>query len=192
MLDFNILKRRRRSQLLPILIVADVSAAAGFIAGLLLFRRRRSGAAALSKQSGKRVEQAMTRDPHSITPAAPVAEAARLMRDEDVGSVPVVDDGRLVGMLTDRDIALRLVAEGRDAHATAVADVASGKLVTVRPEHELDTALQLMAQYQVRRLPVVEDERLVGIVAQADVALEGLDRQTGEVVERISREQPAA
>jgi len=98
-----------------------------------------------------------------------------------------VQDGRLVGIVTDRDIVVRVVAEGRDANVTTVKEIASTDLVTVAPGDDLDVALNLLAQRQVRRLPVVEGERLVGIVAQADIARLGKDKKTGEVVEEISR-----
>ena len=135
----------------------------------------------------KTVRDAMTADPRTTSPTASLADAAQIMKTEDVGSVPVVDDGRLVGMLTDRDIALRAVAEGVDAQAINVGDVASRDPVTVAPEQDLDEALRLMAGHQVRRLPVVEDGRLVGILAQADVALEAKGKKTGEVLEGISK-----
>ena len=111
------------------------------------------------------------------------------MKTEDVGIVPVVDDqNRLVGTITDRDITVRVVAEGKDPQSTTVSEVASQDLVTVDPQQDLDEALRLMAQHQVRRLPVVEEDgKLVGIVAQADVAREGQDARTGDVVEQISR-----
>ena len=110
------------------------------------------------------------------------------MRDGDVGLVPVVDGDRLVGTVTDRDIAIRVVAEERDPNTTTVRETASTDLVTIDPEQDLDEALRLMAQHQVRRLPVVEEDgRLVGIVAQADVARHGEDRETGQVVEQISQ-----
>ena len=136
----------------------------------------------------KRVADAMTRDPRSVELETPVTEAAKILRDEDVGSLPVVRDGRVSGMVTDRDLAIRVLAEGRDPGSTRVADVVSGDPVTVRPNQDLDEALRLMARHQVRRLPVVEDgDRLVGILAQADVALTGDDERAGEVVEEISR-----
>jgi CBS domain-containing protein len=135
----------------------------------------------------KKVRDAMTVEPRSAEPGLSLAEAARLMKSEDVGSLPVVDDGRLVAMLTDRDIVVRTVAEGVDANATVVGDVASREPVTVGPEQDLDEALALMAHHQVRRLPVVEEERLVGIVAQADVAQQAKPKQAGEVLEEISR-----
>ena len=111
------------------------------------------------------------------------------MRDQDVGPVPVLESGRLVGMLTDRDITIRVVAEGRDPQSTTAGEIASRDLVTVDPQQDLDEALRLMAQHQVRRLPVIEEDgRLVGIVAQADVATQaGDDQATGQVVEEISR-----
>lgn len=137
---------------------------------------------------GKGIREVMTSNPSSIDAEKPVAYAAKMMRDEDVGLAPIVEGDRLVGTLTDRDIAIRVVAEGRDPESTKVRDVASTDLVTVDPQQDLDEALRLMAQHQVRRIPVVEEDgRLVGVVAQADVAREADERQTGEVVEQISR-----
>lgn len=134
------------------------------------------------------IRELMTENPRTVSSDATVVEAARTMRDDDVGLVPVVEGDRLVGTVTDRDIAIRVVAEERDPSATTVREVASTDLVTIDPEQPLDEALRLMAQHQVRRLPVVEEDgRLVGIVAQADVARHGDDRQTGQVVEQISQ-----
>jgi CBS domain-containing protein len=137
---------------------------------------------------GKNISEVMTSKVCSIDADKPVAYAAKMMRDEDVGLAPIVEGKRLVGTLTDRDIAIRVVAEGRDPQTTFVRDVASTDLVTVDPEQDFDEALRLMAQHQVRRLPVVEEDgRLVGVVAQADIARQSDDRKTGEVVERISQ-----
>lgn len=133
----------------------------------------------------KSVNDAMTQNPRSVSPSDSVTDAARLLRDENVGSVPVAEGDRLVGMLTDRDIATRVVAEGRDPSSTPVRDVAS-EVVTSESHTDLDEALQLMAQHQVRRLPVVEEGRLVGILAQADVADKLGDKETGRLVEAIS------
>src|SRR5687767_10723590 len=120
----------------------------------------------------KTIRELMTSNPRTVDPSTPVVEAARAMKDEDVGSIPIVDRDTLVGILTDRDIALRVVAEGRDPQGTSAGDVASRELVTVDPQQSLDEAVRLMAKHQVRRLPVCEEDgRLVGIVAQADVAL---------------------
>lgn len=137
---------------------------------------------------GKDIREVMTSKLFSIDADKPVSYAAKMLRDEDVGLAPIVEGDILVGTLTDRDIAIRVVAEGRDPETTKVRDVASTDLVTVDPQQDLDEALRLMAQHQVRRIPVVEEDgRLVGIVAQADVARQADDRATGEVVEQISQ-----
>jgi CBS domain-containing protein len=138
----------------------------------------------------KSIRDLMTTNPTSVETSTAVVEAARIMKQENVGPVPVVEDGgKLTGILTDRDIALRVVAEGKDPQSTTVGEVMSRDLVTVDPDQPLDEALRLMASHQVRRLPVCEEDgRLVGIVAQADVATEGgSDQRTGEVVEQISK-----
>jgi CBS domain-containing protein len=134
------------------------------------------------------VREVMTSNPESCSPQASVVDAAKVMAKEDVGPIPVVDSGRLVGILTDRDIVVRVVAEGRDPQSTSVGEVASADLATVSPDEDLDRALQLLTERQVRRLPVVEGETLVGVVAQADIARQGDDRTTGQVVEQISED----
>ena len=135
----------------------------------------------------KNVRDAMTENPHSIGYSASVVEAARLMREQHIGSLPITDDEKLVGMITDRDITTRVVAEAADATKTSVGDVYSRDLISVEPDRGLEEALQLMARHQVRRLPVVENGRLVGIVAQADIALSENEQKTGELVEAISK-----
>jgi CBS domain-containing protein len=136
----------------------------------------------------KSVRDAMTENPRSIGVSASVVEAARLMREEHVGSLPITDDEELVGMITDRDITTRVVAEAADPKMTSVGDVSSRDLISVEPDDDLEEAVQIMASHQVRRLPVVEDGRLVGIVAQADIALNFRENEqrTGELVEAIS------
>lgn len=130
----------------------------------------------------------MTKDPTTLAPDATIVEAARAMRDEDAGIMPVVDGDRLEGVVTDRDIAVRVVAEGRDPNDVHVREVMSGRLVTVDPAQDIDEAMRLMAEHQVRRLPVCEEDgRIVGMLAQADVARHGEDSRTGETVENISR-----
>ena len=133
----------------------------------------------------KSVRDAMSENPRSIGASASVVEAARVMREQHIGSLPVVEDERLVGMLTDRDIAMRVVAENAEPERTLVEDVYSRDLISVEPDHDLAEALELMARHQVRRLPVVEDGRLVGLVAQADIALKD-NEKTGELVGAIS------
>jgi CBS domain-containing protein len=136
----------------------------------------------------KSIRDLMTSNPRTLESGSTVVEAARLMRDEDAGIVPVVEGKKLVGTVTDRDIALRVVAEGKAPESTTVGEIASRELVTIDPQQDLDEALRLMARHQVRRLPVVEEDgKLVGIVAQADVALHASDAQTGDVVEDISK-----
>jgi CBS domain-containing protein len=134
------------------------------------------------------IREVMTANPRSLESGSSVIEAARLMRDEDTGIVPVVEGEKLIGTVTDRDIAIRVVAEGKSPESTTVGEIASRELVTIDPQQELDEALRLMARHQVRRLPVVEEDgKLVGIVAQADIARNASDAQTGDVVEDISK-----
>jgi CBS domain-containing protein len=135
----------------------------------------------------KRVREAMTGDPCAIDAEKPVAYAAKMMMDEDVGLAPIVEGDRLVGTVTDRDIVTRVIAAGRDPESTSVREIASTDLVTVDPQQGLDEALRLMAEHQVRRLPVVEEDgRLVGVIAQADVAEHADSSDTGRMVEQIS------
>jgi CBS domain-containing protein len=137
----------------------------------------------------KQVRDAMTEDPRSIGASEPVVDAARLMREQHVGSLPVTDNEKLVGMITDRDITTRVVAEAADPKMISVGDVYSRDPISVEPDQDLDEALRLMARHQVRRLPVIENGSLVGIVAQADIALRE-NEKTGELVEAIS--EPSA
>lgn len=132
------------------------------------------------------VKHVMTPRPTSVARDAMAVEAARRMRSEDVGSLPVVEGEMLVGMITDRDLVLQVLAKDLDPHKVVVSDVCSGTPVTAEPDDALDDALQLMASEQVRRLPVVSDGRLVGILAQADVARAARPESTGRLVEEIS------
>ena len=136
---------------------------------------------------GKSIRDVMSSNPCAIDADKPVAYAAKMMKEEDVGLAPIVEGDRLVGTLTDRDIVLRVVAEGKDPQTVTAREVASTDLVTIDPQQDLDEALRLMASNQVRRLPVVEEGRLVGVLAQADVAREAKEKQTGQLVEDISQ-----
>ena len=137
---------------------------------------------------GQSIKDVMTSNPCSIDAEKSVAYAAKMMRDEDVGLAPIVEGDKLIGMLTDRDIAIRVVAEGKDPEQVRVRDIASKQVVTIDPQQDLDEALRIMAKHQVRRLAVVEEDgKLVGVVAQADVAREGDDTKTGKLVEEISQ-----
>jgi CBS domain-containing protein len=133
------------------------------------------------------IRDVMTSNPCTIDADKSVAYAAKMMQEEDVGLAPIVEGDKLVGVLTDRDIATRVAAQGRDPDQVKVRDVASKQLVTIDPQQDLSEALRMMAKHQVRRLPVVqEDGRLVGVVAQADIAREADDSDTGRLVEEIS------
>jgi CBS domain-containing protein len=135
----------------------------------------------------KSIQEAMTPNPTTVEPTTTAQEAAKIMKSEDVGSLPIVEGNKLIGVVTDRDLAIRIVAEGR-GDDTTVGQIASKDLVTVDPEQSLEEAARLMAERQVRRLPVVEEDgRLVGILAQADIAQTGHDALTGETVQQISQ-----
>jgi CBS domain-containing protein len=138
---------------------------------------------------GTKIAELMTERPRAVDAQTPVQEAARLMETEDVGSLPIVEEGaRLVGIVTDRDIALRVVARGLDPQSTSVGEIASAEPLTLTPEHELDEALTLMTRAQLRRLPIViRENELVGMLSQADLAALGKEKLTGELVEAISQ-----
>src|SRR2546421_10506657 len=138
---------------------------------------------------GKNVRESMPSPPCSIDADKPVAYAAKMMKDEDVGFAPIVEGDRLIGTVTDRDIVVKVIADGKDPQSVSVREIASTDLVTVDPQQDLDEALRLMARHQVRRVPVVEEDgRLVGVLAQADVAQEADAAETGRMVERISED----
>jgi CBS domain-containing protein len=135
----------------------------------------------------KKIREVMTPTPETIQADRPATEAAQKMKEADAGMIPVMANGNLLGTVTDRDIALRIVAEGKDPQSTLVGEIASTDPITVAPDEDLDAALEKMAKHQVRRLPVVEDGRLIGVVAQADVAREGDEKDVGHTVEEISK-----
>jgi CBS domain-containing protein len=138
---------------------------------------------------GTKVSEVMTDRPRAVTADTTIREAARLMGEEDVGALPIVGDAaRLVGIVTDRDIAVRAIGRGLDPEQTSVGQIASSEVYVLTPDDDLDEALQTMARAQVRRVPVVvRENELVGMVSQADIARAGKDKNTGEVVEAISR-----
>jgi CBS domain-containing protein len=133
----------------------------------------------------------MTRNPVYARPDDTVASVARLMKENDIGPVPIVDDNsskKLVGIVTDRDLAIKVVAAGRDPQTTPVREVMTTSVITCRDEDDIETALDAMSTQQLRRIPVVDDgNMLLGIIAQADIATR-MDRpeKTGEVVKDIS------
>src|SRR5207247_10574915 len=107
---------------------------------------------------GQSIKDVMSSEPCTIDADKSVAYAAKMMRDEDVGLAPIVEGHKLIGMLTDRDIAIRVVAEGRNPDQVKVADVASKKVVTIDTKQEMDVALRIMAKHQVHRLLMVEED----------------------------------
>lgn len=131
------------------------------------------------------VRDVMTSNPRTVSPGDSIQVAARIMKEEDVGVVPIVENGRTVGIVTDRDIVIRAVAEGGSDRA--VREIATTDLVFVKPDSSTREAEKLMSDRQVRRLPVVENGRLVGIVSLGDIAVkEGKDSRTGDTLENIS------
>jgi CBS domain-containing protein len=137
-----------------------------------------------------KIKEIMTKDPVVVTPNTAVRDAARLMQREDTGILPVVEDTsrKLIGVITDRDIAIRVVAEGRDADTPVSAVMSKGSLVTLKPGADVEDAMEKMADEQVRRIPIVDDSgTLVGIVAQADIVRKVRDDLKAErTVEKIS------
>ena len=135
----------------------------------------------------RRCREIMTSDVRTATRDMSLQDAARLMRDGDMGSVPVVEDGKLVGIVTDRDIVVRSIAEGRDS-SSPVSEAMTTEIFSVKPDDFVFEAIRLMGDKQVRRLPVVDaDGHLAGIIAIADVALETEDeREIAETMEEIS------
>lgn len=132
------------------------------------------------------IRDVMTPNPRTVTPDESIVNAARIMRDVDTGAVPVVENGRPVGMVTDRDIVVRAVADGGQL-SRPVRDICTGALVAANPDMSTREAAQLMSDHQVRRLPVVENDRLVGIVSIGDLAVkEGKDSRTGDTLQAIS------
>lgn len=141
----------------------------------------------------KKCSDVMTKDVVTCTPQTTITEVAQMMKNEDIGPVLIVDnnDSRtLVGIITDRDIVLKVVADGQDPRTTRVEAAMSKKLVTCRPDDNVDTAMQAMAQFQLRRIPVVgENMKLLGIISQADLATRvDQPEKTGEVVREISEQ----
>lgn len=142
-----------------------------------------------------KVSEIMTANPRTVTPDSLVSEAAQVMKEEDVGIVPVVEQvggaetrGRLVGVITDRDIAIRQVADGRSSDSL-VRDIMSGGVRTCGPDDSLESVMELMGSEQIRRVPVV-DERgsLVGVVSQADLVRKAHSELAVErTVEQISQ-----
>src|SRR5215210_4598041 len=118
------------------------------------------------------VEEIMTTNPRTVNVDDTIKDAAGVMRDSDIGDVIVIEDGQVTGILTDRDVVVRAVAEGRDAESTPVSEICSAGIRTIEPDASVDDALRMMRDEDIRRLPVVKNSRPVGIVSLGDLAVE--------------------
>lgn len=133
------------------------------------------------------VRHAMTESPKTAGPTMNAADAAAMMKQFDTGVIPVAEGDRLVGLVTDRDLVLRVLAERKDPLAVRLEDIATTVPVTVSPDTKLSEARSMMAEHRIRRLPVVKDEKLVGILSLGDVAqADSSERAVGETLEEIS------
>ena len=136
----------------------------------------------------QRISDMMTRDPLTVGEGAPVIEAARMMRDANIGDVLVTrSDGSVCGIVTDRDLALDVIAEGNHPDTTKVEDVCNHMLESVASSDPVDRAIDIMREHAIRRLPVVDDGELVGIVSLGDLAME---RDPGSALADISQAPP--
>jgi CBS domain-containing protein len=140
-----------------------------------------------SKAKIEKVRDVMTGDVDMVVPSAKISDAAEKMRNLNVGSLPVLDQNKLVGIITDRDITIRATADGSNPDEVMVKEIMTTEVVTVTPEMTLDEASQLMAAHQVRRLPVVENDQVIGMVSLGDLATEPNERtQAGAALTNIS------
>jgi CBS domain-containing protein len=133
------------------------------------------------------VRHAMTETPQTARPDMNAADAAGLMRQFDVGAIPVTDDDTLIGLVTDRDLVTRVLAERKDPEQVPLSEILTQSVITVSPDTRLSEARRLMAEHRIRRLPVTKADRLVGILSLGDVALaDSSNRAVGEALEEIS------
>jgi CBS domain-containing protein len=136
---------------------------------------------------GKTARDIMSGDAECVQETDSVLDAAKALADKNVGAMPICgEDERLKGMLTDRDIVVKVIAQGKDPSSTKVSELAEGKPVTIGADDSIDEALSTMAEHKVRRLPVIDGRKLVGIISQADIARNLDEEKTGDLVEAIS------
>lgn len=135
-----------------------------------------------------KVRDVMTQQVDWVAPTASIVEIARLMKNKDVGSIPVCEDKKVIGMITDRDIVLRVVAEGAISESKMAKDIINSQVITVTADQDVHEAAHLMSEYQIRRLPVVEQGKLIGIVALGDLAIEKIHvNEAGDALSDISQ-----
>ncbi len=133
-----------------------------------------------------RVREIMTKDVATATLDSTVEDVATMMKEDDIGSIPVLDDGELAGIVTDRDIVIRCIAEGKDPAETTVEDILTEELHTVEPDADAEEAARIMADRQIRRLPVVEEGELIGVVSLGDIAVKEDTDTASESLQDIS------
>jgi CBS domain-containing protein len=133
-----------------------------------------------------KISEIMTRDIKKATPDNTLADIAAMMRDEDIGSLPVVQDGELRGIVTDRDIVVRAIADAKEPTTTTVQEVLSEELESVEPEDDVEDAADLMASRQIRRLPVVQRGKLIGMVSLGDIAVKHEESTASHALEGVS------
>lgn len=130
----------------------------------------------------------MTSQVESVAPNCSIVEIAQLMRKNDVGSIPVCQDKKVLGMITDRDIVLKVIADGKNIQTVSAKDIMNSDVITVTTDQDVHEAAQLMSDYQIRRLPVVEEGKIVGIVALGDLAIEKIHvNEAGDALSDISQ-----
>ena len=132
-----------------------------------------------------KVREIMTTDVATATPETTLEDIATMMRDEDTGAIPVLDNDELVGIITDRDIVIRCIAEGKDPVETTVEDIVTESLETIEPDSDIEEARELMSRRQIRRLPVVEDREFIGMLSIGDLAVKS-DANMGDTLEHVS------
>ena len=133
------------------------------------------------------VRDIMTEGADSVDGSTTVLEVAKRLAAQDYGSLPICDGDKLQGMITDRDIVVKVLAAGKDPATTKVGELAQGEVVTIGADDTVEEAMRTMAEHQVRRLPVIDGTTLVGMLAQADLARSGDDEGVGDTVEQISQ-----
>jgi CBS domain-containing protein len=141
----------------------------------------------LNNNNGNKVQDVMTKNVATVSPNQTVQEAAQIMSEKNIGALPVVENGQVIGMITDRDITLRTSAQGKDPASIRVSEVMTNRVVTGTPDMSVQEAANLMAQHQVRRLPIVENNQLQGMVALGDIATNSAsDQAAGQALSNIS------
>lgn len=134
-----------------------------------------------------KVSELMTKNPATAMPSSGLSEVAKMMRDCDCGAIPIVENDKVVGVITDRDITIRVIADNKNPQDVKVGDVMSKQIVTARVGDDVREVANMMEKHKVRRVPVVDEQgKCVGIVSQADIALNTNDRTTGDLVQKVS------